>query len=315
VLAVCLVIQILDTSAFWHIIRDTKMVTPSSHWGDPGDNAFWSSISKHYANVRIFPQGFGFKRWNEVSLAAANNDMGTTAAGFARVDPVKWKNTGNKTAAEIKAGTYEQDSIYVLDNNWALGALISLDPSRDMLARVGGLNVLAPGYGRCGDCPPLEPLQISDLAAEIPMGTDIMFGAGSIGANFLLGGWFAPEAWGAWTDGKNSHLVLPIPADADTRPMRLSIGAHGMLGEGRPSQTVIVSVNNVTVGQIRFDDVYNSGLRTLPVPLSALTRGRQGILDISFEIAQPVRPVDLGMGPDNRELGMGLMVMRLDVEP
>ena len=47
-------------------------------------------------------------------------------------------------------------------------------------------------------------------------------------------------------------------------------------------------------------------------PLSALTRGRQGVLDVSFKIEQPVRPADLGIGPDNRELGMGLIAMRLD---
>jgi len=125
VLAVCLVIQVADTSAAWHNIRDTKMVTPSSRWGDLGDNAFWSSASRHYANIRTVPQGTGLLRWNEISLAAANNGMGTTAAAFARVDPVKWANTRDKTAAAIESGTYEPDSIYVLDNGWALRALLS----------------------------------------------------------------------------------------------------------------------------------------------------------------------------------------------
>jgi hypothetical protein len=315
VLAVCLVIQIADTSAAWHNIRDTKMVTPSSRWGNLGDNAFWSSASKHYANIRTVPQGTGLIRWNEVSLAAANNGMGTTAATLARIDPMKWANTKKETAADIESGTYKQDSIYVLDNGWALRALFSLDPSRDMLTRVDGLNVLAPDYGRCGDCPPLKPLQISNFVAEVPMGTDILFSAAGAGAISLLGGWSTPEPWGTWTDGKNSHLILPLPAGADTKPMRLSINAQGLLGKGHPSQTVNVSVNDVTVGQIRFDNVHNRGSRTLPVPLSVLTRGRQGIIDVSFEIEQPVRPTDLGMGPDNRELGMGLIAMRLDAEP
>jgi hypothetical protein len=53
----------------------------------------------------------------------------------------------------------------------------------------------------------------------------------------------------------------------------------------------------------------------LPVPLSALTRDRQGLLEVSFEIERPVRPVDLGMGQDVRELGMGLIAMRLEAEP
>ena len=182
-----------------------------------------------------------------------------------------------------------------------------------MLTQVGGVNVLAPGYGRCGDCPPLKPLEISNLA--VPMGTDILFSAAGAGAIFLLDGWSTPEPWGTWTEGKNSHLILPLPAGADIRPMRLSINAQGLLGKGHPSQTVTVSVNGVAVGQIRFDDVHNSGWRTLPVPLSALTRGRQGLLDVSFEIERPVRPADLGMGQDDRELGMGLIAMRLDAEP
>ena len=313
VLAVCLVIQIADTSAAWHNIRDTKMVTPSSRWGDLGDNAFWSSASRHYANIRIVPPGFSHIRWNEISLAAANNGMGTTAAKFARVDPVKWANSQEKAAADIKSGTYDPDSIYVLDNGWALRSLLSLDPSRDMLTQVGSVNVLAPGYGRCGDCPPLKPLEISNLA--VPMGTDILFSAADAGGIFLLDGWSTPEPWGTWTEEKNSHLILPLPAGADIKPMRLSINAQGLLGEGHPSQTVTVSANGVAVGQIRFDDVHNSGWRTLPVPLSALTRGRQGLLEVSFEIERPVRPADLGMGQDVRELGMGLIAMRLDAEP
>ena len=144
------------------------------------------------------------------------------------------------------------------------------------------------------------------------MGAEIRFAAGNSGAISLLGGWSTPEAWGSWTEGKNSRLILPLPAGSDTKPMRLSINAQALLGKGLPSQTVTVSVNGVAVGQIRFDDVHNREWRTLPVPLSALTRGRQGILDVSFQIEQPIRPTDLGMGPDNRELGMGLIAMRLD---
>jgi len=97
--------------------------------------------------------------------------------------------------------------------------------------------------------------------------------------------------------------------------MRLSIDAHGLIGKGLPSQTVTVFVNDVAVGQIRFDDVQNRGWRTLAVPLTALTQGRQAFLDVSFKIEQPVRPADLGMSEDYREIGMGLIAMRLDAEP
>jgi hypothetical protein len=315
VLAVCLVIQIADTSAAWHDIRDTKMVTPSSRWGDLGDTAFWPSVAKHYANIRTLPQGTGFVRWSEISLAAANNGMGTTAAAFARVDPIKWENTRRETAADIKSGTLEPDSLYVLDNGWALRSLLSLDPSKDMLARIGGVNVLAPGYSRCGDCPPLKQLEISSLAPEIPVGTDIMFSTGGVGSIFLLSGWSTSEAWGTWTEGKNSNLVVTLPPGVDIRPMRLSINARSLLGKGHPSQTVTVSVNGAKVGQIYFDDVQNSGWRTLPVHVSALTQGRHRLLDVSFEIERPVRPADLGLSADIRELGMGLIAMRLDTEP
>jgi len=315
VLAVCLVIQIVDSSAAWYSIRKTKMVTPSSSWGELGDNAFWSTASKHYANIRTFPLGMSLKRWNEVSLAAANNGMATTAATFARFDPVKLANSQKKAAADIESGTYEADSIYVLDDGWALRSLLSLDPSKDRLTRFGGINVVVPDYRRCGDCPPLKPLEISDFAADVPMGSDITFSAAGGGAIFLLNGWFPPEPWGTWTNGKNSRLVLPLAAGADTRPMRLSIDAQGLLGKGLPSQTVTVFVNDVAIGQMRFDNVQNRGWRTLAVPLSALTQGRQVFLDVSFETEQPVRPWDLGINEDYREIGMGLIAMRLDAEP
>ncbi len=315
VLAVCLVIQIVDTSAAWHGMRVTKMVTPSSHWGASGGSAFWSSASGHYANIRAFPPGNGLERWNEISLTAANSGMGTTAAFFARVDPEKLAAAQAKALSDIKAGTYEPDSLYVLNNGWALGALLSLDPSKDLLARVDGFNVLAPGYGRCGGCPPLKPLEAADLAAEVPMGSDILFGLAGSGPAFQLDGWFAPEIWGTWTDGKNSNLVLPLPAGAGARPLRLSLNAQGIFAKERTSQIVTVSVNDVAVGEIRFDDILSNGWHTLSIPVSALLRNRQGLLGISFEVDQPIRPADIGMGEDRRELGMGLVAMRLDAEP
>ena len=97
--------------------------------------------------------------------------------------------------------------------------------------------------------------------------------------------------------------------------MRLSINARSLLGKGHPFQTVTVSINGAKVGQIYFDDVHNSGWRTLPVHVSALTQGRHRLLDVSFEIERPVRPADLGLSADIRELGMGLIAMRLDTEP
>jgi len=311
-LAICLAIQVVDTSAAWRMIRESKTVAPASSWGEPASSQFWGEAAKRYDSLRTIPQGRDLRAWDRLSLLAANHGMGTTAAVLARLDPAKASSALRDTAADIGSAKFKSDTLYVMNDAWALRALLSLDPSRDVLSRVDGHNVLAPGWAACSTCPTLQPLSAAELVGEAPLGTELSFSTGGSGTPYLLDGWSVPENWGVWTEGRKSSLIFQLPLDDASLPLRLTIEAQGLFGGQHPHQSVRVFVNDVPVGQIRFDGSENRGSRTFEVPLEARPSRSGGVLDVSFQIENPVRPVDLGMGNDPRQLGMGLSSLRLD---
>jgi hypothetical protein len=294
------------------MIRESKTVAAASSWGEPASSQFWEEAAKRYDSLRTIPQGRDLRAWDRLSLLAANHGMGTTSAVLARLDPAKASSALRDTAADIGSAKFKPDTLYVMNDAWALRALQSLDPSRDVLARIDGYNVLAPGWAACGTCPPLQALGAAELVGEVPLGTELAFSAGGSGTPYLMDGWSAPETWGVWTEGRKSSLIFRLPPDDASLPLRLTIEAQGLFGGQHPHQSVRVFVNDVPVGQIRFDGSENGGSRTFEVPLEARPSRSGGVLDVTFQIENPVRPADLGMGNDRRELGMGLSSLRLD---
>jgi hypothetical protein len=315
ILGICLAVQIADTSAGWRQIHASKGAVSGSTWQGLDNTAFWNDAAKRYANLRVVPQGPILKKWARLSLFAADNGMGTDAAAFGRADPEKWLAAHLRTVTEIESGKYRADSLYVLDDGWAARALLKLDPTHDTLTRIDGLNLLLPGYANCGNCPVVKPLIATDLAASLPLGTDITFADGGTGLSLLHHGWLPPEKWGAWSIGKSATVVVSVPESAATGKLRLSIGAQGMFGGKEPVRTVKVAVNGVPAGSLRFDAVYDLGWRSLDIPADAAAHDPLGILVITFDIDHPSSSIDMGIGLDQRQLGIGLVALRVDIIP
>ena len=217
------------------------MVTPSSRWGDPGEQSRRQCLLVHRLQA-LRQHSDCSARDQHVQMerdlpGRGEQRHGDHCCDFCPGRSMKWENTQKKMAADIEV-RHLRTGLDLCTGQW-LGVALApfLDPSRDILARVDGLNVLAPGYGRCGDCRHSSRCKSPTLAAEVPIGTDIMFSAGS------------PAPSSCWAAGLSRNLgdmdrreklasILPLPAGADTKPMRLSINAQGLLGEGHPSQTV-----------------------------------------------------------------------------
>lgn len=112
-------------------------------------------------------------------------------------------------------------------------------------------------------------------------------------------GWATPESWGTWTLGPKADLYLGVqPASTD---MVLQAMVQPFVGR-RAEQEVKVSIDGapaatwiIPAGEARE--------MTAPIP-QAVTR--DGVMRITFEIAHPSSPKELGTSTDTRQLGMGL---------
>lgn len=142
----------------------------------------------------------------------------------------------------------------------------------------------------------------------------LLFKAGGSGVPYLREGWGLPEGGGVWSGGKRAVVELPIsPSQRTLSSASVQVAAFGFLPPQSPSRTVTVSVPG---GQ---PETFTFGLHTalrhdylLALPPESL---KGETLKVTFDIHDPKTPRELGAGPDDRQLGVGLEAMRIIPTP
>jgi hypothetical protein len=108
---------------------------------------FWTDAAQRYQRIRLTPTGMQARHWEEVAVYAATRGLTTDAVYLARLDPAKVAELNARIAADLAAGRFEAGSFYALSTEETLAAArTGMDPARDMLARLDGIWVLAPGW-------------------------------------------------------------------------------------------------------------------------------------------------------------------------
>ncbi len=154
-LGFALAIQIVDTSAAWKGIREKLMMEPNATWVTPLVDPFWEKAGAKYKKVRWIPPRNYSPKWLPIAAYAGAHGLATDAVYLTRVGTLALEQAQRMASDALKSGRYEADSLYVLDESVFREAASSIDPTTDVLARVDGFNVLAPGWKKCVDCPSL----------------------------------------------------------------------------------------------------------------------------------------------------------------
>jgi glycosyltransferase involved in cell wall biosynthesis len=137
-------------------------------------------------------------------------------------------------------------------------------------------------------------------------GTAIDFTQGGNAGIFQRGGWHLAEDWGTWTDGARASLKIRI----EPRPefsLRMRTLALAFVHPGAKEMGVTVSANSRRIGEWAVGE--KPKFYDVQIPAEEFAAG---VCDIAFDIAKPVVPNELGIGPDMRKLGMG--VIRIEFE-
>ena len=122
----------------------------------------------------------------------------------------------------------------------------------------------------------------------------------------LTQGWALPEPWGTWTDGEHAQLLIPLPksiAGAKAAP-ELMMQVRPFINQSHPQFDMLIQVNDAKPQSVswRWPSSTNAVLR-IPISKQDLTKG---YLRVNLQIAHPISPKALGMGEDDRLLGLGL---------
>jgi hypothetical protein len=134
---------------------------------------------------------------------------------------------------------------------------------------------------------------------------DLAFGASV--APFLGPGWHDPEPAGfRWTSAAEAEVLLPLRGGVRAR---LRLRAMPLAGPGVAPATLAVAWNGAPLGARRLTPGFSSYDFAAAAP--AL---RDGTNRLTLRVEQARRPADLGLGPDERSLGVAISDLSVRVE-
>jgi hypothetical protein len=181
-------------------------------------------------------------------------------------------------------------------------AALSIDSDSDVLAKVDGFNVLAPGWKQCRQCPP-----ITDFLRQLKVGERVVTNQAGAGLSYLLDGWSSPEEWGIWSDGESAHMVLPVSGTVKS----ITVQVRALVTPAHPKQDVAVKINDALVFRTSLATADDT-LIQIPVPKDMQEKSAaQGLMRVGFEFPNAVQPKDIGLNGDSRKLALGLQAITL----
>jgi hypothetical protein len=310
ILVLACVIQIADTSAGWLPLRQRLSSIPSSTppWIGFLKSPFWADAAKRYQAVEVIPlmPGQGQLQWQTLGAYAATYHLKTNAVFLARADAQKVASANQATYLKMRQGQYDPNTLYILGNEMVIPALMHLKDT-DLLARIDGMNVLAPGWRACQECVPVPK---GEWVKKVPQDTtrSFIFNRNNVATpTFLLpSGWGNSEEWGTWSDGYFSKITLPL--DVSTGISRITFKAKALVTPAHPKQGLIMWVNGTKVADLSLQQWHGN---IFEVPLNGVDLSNS-VLTIDIQLLNPIRPSQLGItSDDDRLLAIGIESIEL----
>ena len=303
ILMVASLLQVVDTSAGWLKRRVALSAGTSAIFVPVYDGVFWTQAAgKYQAIVKILTQDNVAINWDAIARYALRFNLPTNSVYLSRTDGPKLNLLNNELEQMVHTGQYNKNYFYFLDRNKVIPALAHLQEP-DLLAEIDGAPVLAPGWKNCRDC--MQPRADRLIAKMIPVPKrfeEFAFNRATFyGTSIYVKnmGWEYPEQWGAWSNGPQAQMTLPLPNGASA----LVLTTRALVTPTHPVQQVQVLVND------SYSQIYNltsDRQNELRIPITQ-KMAKDGYVQIWFIFHNAVRPSSLGMGSDDRELAIGLI--------
>jgi hypothetical protein len=299
-LAVALCVQVVDTRNGWAGLRQGRMMEPASEWATPLQDPFWKSAALHYANIRSLSPKNQPDTWQPLADYAATHGMKTDAAYLGRMSTTALEQAGEKATRMLQTGQYDPDSLYILDEKARLEAVKTVNSATDLLTRIDGMVVLAPGWKQCARCLAVEDegraMQSMPL---IKVGQQQLFNHTTL---HLVQGWGTPEAWGTWSDGAQAEIQLRVPPQASS----IVIDALAFVLPMHAGQTMDFSINGVQALTTRLTTVQGNRIEIPITPAIREAIAGDRLMRIQVQLPDAISPKQLGLGEDQRVMGLGM---------
>ena len=311
-LGCALVIQIVDTSAGWTGIHKKMMAESNSAWATSLVDPFWERASSKYKKVRWIHPVNNSQNWLTLAAYAGTHGLSTDAVYLARVGTSAMEKAQRRAFEVIATGIYESDSLYVLDDRAFHQAAFNVNPEVDVLARINGFNVLAPGWRKCNDCAPIKgEVKVTDLLPDYHLGGVIDFSQNGSGDLYAMQGWLDSETWGRWSINGEAAIKIRL-TDPLSQALKLEVVMSAFVSGSHPCQEVGIIFNGKEIARKplcigKGGDEPSSYKFVLQRELLR----QDGRIDIRFVTPDAISPKTLGISSDERLLGVGIRSLSL----
>ena len=306
ILAGALVLQVVDTNRGWALVhKELVQDTYAGIFAPDLKHPLWNAAGTHYKKIIRIPAMTQSTKWVQFAWLASEYGMKTNSVYFARVDNRKITKSNQDLKEVIAKGEYDPNALYVFEDRFLIPILATRGPN-DIVAKVDGFLILAPGWKTCKSCVPIasEDWIHND---QLPNPSDNAIGFSNQKKDkdlvfYLENGWSWQEDWGTWSDGKSAILNLAWPKKT---PSSITLNFKTFLDPNKhPSQTIDIWINGVFDHQIEIRQYENNYLM-LPLSKKML---ESPYLKLEFRFKNPVIPNDLvSENKDKRTLGIGLI--------
>lgn len=160
--------------------------------------------------------------------------------------------------------------------------------------------------------PLISPNITTEKISSIQLGQVIPFGKGQIGSQYLINvagfptegwGWTYPEAWGAWSEGYKTKVVMPLPQNTTNQSLVLQLDLRALLSNKHPKQRITILVDGYpAVDTTLTKDDQNK----VDTPLRYLAP-KQEYVTLEFKLPDATTPKAIGLGDDSRQLAIGIV--------
>ena len=306
ILAGALILQVVDTNRGWALVhKELVQDTYAGIFAPDLKHPLWNAAGTHYKKIIRIPAMTQSTKWVQFAWLASEYGMKTNSVYFARVDNRKITKSNQDLKEVIAKGEYDPNALYVFEDRFLIPILATRGPN-DIVAKVDGFLILAPGWKTCKSCVPIAPEDWIHND-QLPNPSDNAIGFSNQKKDkdlvfYLENGWSWQEDWGTWSDGKSAILNLAWPKKT---PSSITLNFKTFLDPNKhPSQTIDIWINGVFDHQIEIRQYENNYLM-LPLSKKML---ESPYLKLEFRFKNPVIPNDLVFeNKDKRTLGIGLI--------
>jgi hypothetical protein len=289
------------------ILREETPLSSGMVARDFADPKFWSAVALYAGRPKI----------DAVSISISFLDDHWTIVPRVKIEP-NLAHPPTSTEFELLAlpeatscDVKESDLKMIQANRDSSNLALSAGFKGAFLVRARASADIGVGKWKSGDLWTIKttPADPGDVPSRCPF-TIAQDSFGAAGQPMGQTGWGDAEPWGTWTVASQAALrPFSIPEAASNSDFLLEATVRGFIPKPGGVQHVTVWANGIAVAHWTLTGIKRVQEVSARIPKSAMT-GRPELV-LSFDISNPVSPANVGLSSDTRELGMGLIALKL----